>query len=118
MSEHNFWSTASEIARAYERREISPVEMVEHVLQRAERLQPRLNFLVLIDREGALAAARASEERWRRRAPLSPLDGVPTSIKDTTPLKGWPTRYGSHATDDAPAAEDAAVSGRIRAAGM
>ena len=40
------------------------------------------------------AAARASEERWRRREPLSPLDGVPTSIKDTTPVKGWPTRYG------------------------
>ena len=80
MSKHNFWSTASEIARAYARGELSPVEMVEHVLQRAERLQPHLNFLVLLDREGALAAARASEDRWRRRAPLSGLDGVPTSI--------------------------------------
>src|SRR5689334_439764 len=118
MSKHNFWSTASEIAQAYARGELSPFEMVEQVLQRAERLQPHLNFLVLIDREGALAAARASEERWRRRAPLSAFDGVPTSIKDTTPLKGWPTRYGSHATDDTPAAEDAAISGRIRAAGM
>ncbi|HZY51608.1 MAG TPA: amidase [Reyranella sp.] len=118
MSKHNFWSTASEIAQAYARGELSPVEMVEQVLQRAERLQPHLNFLVLIDREGALAAARASEERWRRRAPLSAFDGIPTSIKDTTPLKGWPTRYGSHATDDTPAAEDAAISGRIRAAGM
>jgi len=118
MSEHNFWPTASEIARGYARGDFSPVELVEQVLQRAERLQPHLNFLVLLDREGALAAARASEERWRRRAPLSVLDGVPTSIKDTTPLEGWPTRYGSHATDDTPAAEDAAISARIRAAGM
>ena len=95
-----------------------PSRLVEQALQRAERLQPHLNFLVLLDREGALAAARASEARWRRREPLSPLDGVPTSIKDTTPVKGWPTRYGSHATDDTPAAEDAAIAGRIRAAGM
>ena len=42
--------------------------------------------------------------------PLSPLDGVPTTIKDTTPVKGWPTRYGSHATDETPAVEDAPSS--------
>src|SRR5690349_25015845 len=103
MSKDIIWQSASELGRAFSRGELSPVEVVEQALQRAERLQPHLNFLVLIDREGALAAARASEERWRRRAPLSAFDGVPTSIKDTTPLKGWPTRYGSHATDDAPA---------------
>jgi len=112
------WNSASELGRAYARRTISPVEVVEQALQRAERLQPRFNFMVLIDRDGALAAARAAEARWHKGAPLSPLDGVPTSIKDTTAVKGWPTRYGSHATDETPAAEDAAVTERLRAAGM
>jgi aspartyl-tRNA(Asn)/glutamyl-tRNA(Gln) amidotransferase subunit A len=118
MSKDIFWTTASELGRAYARGILSPVEVVEQVLQRAERLQPRLNFMVLIDRDGALSAARAAEARWRKREPLSPLDGVPTSIKDTTPVKGWPTRYGSHATDETPAVEDAAVTERLRRAGM
>jgi aspartyl-tRNA(Asn)/glutamyl-tRNA(Gln) amidotransferase subunit A len=118
MSEDKFWISASEVARGYARGDLSPVELVEQVLQRAERLQPHLNFLVTLDRAGALAAARAAEERWRRRAPLSPFDGVPTSIKDTTPVRGWPTRIGSHATDETPAAEDAPIVGRLRAAGL
>ena len=88
------------------------------MLLRASALQPHLNAFVIIDSDGARAAAKASEARWRSGAPLSPLDGVPTSIKDTTPVRGWPTRYGSHATDDTPATEDAPVAVRLRAAGM
>ena len=118
MSEQFFWTSASELGRAFARGTLSPVELVEQILQRAERLQPHLNFLVLIDRDGALAAARAAEMRWRKREPLSPIDGVPTSIKDTTTVKGWPTRLGSHATDETAAVEDAPVVARLRAAGM
>jgi aspartyl-tRNA(Asn)/glutamyl-tRNA(Gln) amidotransferase subunit A len=118
MSDDIFWSTASELSRAFARKEISPVELTDRVLKRAERLQPHLNFLVLTDGDGARAAARASEARWMKGEPLSPLDGVPTSIKDTTQVKGWPTRYGSHATDETPAAEDAPVVARLRAAGQ
>ncbi|MBS0548726.1 MAG: amidase [Proteobacteria bacterium] len=112
------WLAAADLSRLYRRGEVSPVEAAKAMLDRAERLQPHLNAFVLIDREGALAAARAAETRWQKGEPLSDLDGVPTTIKDTTPAKGWPTRYGSHATDDTPAAEDAAVTGRFRAAGM
>jgi aspartyl-tRNA(Asn)/glutamyl-tRNA(Gln) amidotransferase subunit A len=91
---------------------------VDSTLQRAKRLQPHLNFLVLLDADGARAAARAAEARWQKGEPLSPLDGVPTSIKDTTNVKGWPTRLGSHATDETPVADDAPIVGRFRAAGM
>ena len=82
--------------------------------QRAATLQPHLNAFVLIDEAGARSAAKAAEERWQRGAPLSPLDGVPTSIKDTTPVKGWPTRYGSHATDETAAAENAPTVDRLQ----
>ena len=73
---------------------------------------------MLIDAEGALAAAAHRRRAGVKGEPLSPLDGVPTSIKDTTPVKGWPTRYGSHATDETPAVEDAPIVGRFRAAGI
>ena len=118
MSDDLVWWAASELGRRYARKELSPVEVTKQSLARAERLQPHLNFLVLIDHKGALEAAQASEARWRKGEPLSPLDGVPTSIKDTTTVKRWPTRYGSHATDETPAAEDAPVAARLRAAGM
>src|SRR5579872_6391194 len=94
------WISAAELARLYARKVLSPVEVVEASLKRAERLQPRLNFLVGVDAEGALITARASEARWKKGQPLSPLDGVPTSIKDNVDLAGWPTRNGSYSTDE------------------
>lgn len=118
MSDDLIWASAAELGRRYSKKILSPVEVTQQVLARADRLQQHLNFLVLIDREGALEAARASEARWMAGTPVSPLDGVPTSIKDTTTVKGWPTRYGSHATDETPAAEDAPVVAWLRAAGM
>jgi aspartyl-tRNA(Asn)/glutamyl-tRNA(Gln) amidotransferase subunit A len=118
MADDITWLTAAQLGQHYARSELSPVEVVNATLDRAERLQPHLNAFVLIDRPGALDAARASEARWRKGEPLSPLDGIPTSIKDTTPVQGWPTRYGSHSTDETPAAEDAPIVGRFRAAGM
>ncbi len=112
------WISAAELARLYARKVLSPVEVVEASLKRAERLQPRLNFLVGVDAEGALITARASEARWKKGQPLSPLDGVPTSIKDNVDLAGWPTRNGSYSTDEAPVAADSPAAGRLRAAGL
>ncbi|MBX9946834.1 MAG: amidase [Reyranella sp.] len=112
------WISAAELTTLYARGALSPVEVTDPMLERASALQPHLNAFVMIDAEGARAAARASEARWRQGTPLSPLDGVPTSIKDTTNVKGWPTRYGSHATDDTPAAEDAPAVERLRTAGL
>src|SRR5260370_34998823 len=92
------WLSASQLTALFARRELSPVDAVEAMLARAAKLQPHLNAFVLIDEAGARAAAQASQERWRKGGPLSPPDGGPTSLKDTTPVKGWPTPYGSAAT--------------------
>ena len=63
--------------------------------------------------------ARASEARWQVGAPLSPLDGVPISIKDLILAKGWPTLRGSRAVDMNQTWDDDAPSvARIREAGM
>jgi aspartyl-tRNA(Asn)/glutamyl-tRNA(Gln) amidotransferase subunit A len=119
MSDSAFdWLSASELSKLLARGEASPVDIVDAMLKRASALQPHINALVLIDAEGAQAAARAAESRWQRAQPLSPFDGIPTTIKDTTNVKGWPTRYGSHSTDETPASENAAVTDRFLAAGM
>ncbi|MFO1085007.1 MAG: amidase [Reyranellaceae bacterium] len=112
------WLSAVELQILYARGEASPVDVLDTFLARAAALQPHLNALVLIDEAAARVAAKESEARWRNKAPLSVFDGVPTTIKDTTPVRGWPTRVGSHATDETPAAESAPVVERLQAAGM
>jgi Asp-tRNA(Asn)/Glu-tRNA(Gln) amidotransferase A subunit family amidase len=107
------WLSASELITLYARRELSPVEAVEAMLARAAELQPHLNAFVLIDAAGARSVAWR-RKRWHKGAPLSALDGVPTSIKGHHAGQGWPTRYGSHATDGTPAAESAPAVERLQ----
>ena len=56
--------SANELIDHYRRKVLSPVEVVEAALARIERLNPVYNAFVLVDPEAALAAARASEQRW------------------------------------------------------
>jgi aspartyl-tRNA(Asn)/glutamyl-tRNA(Gln) amidotransferase subunit A len=111
------WCSASEIRALYGGRELSPVDMTKSVLARVERFNPVLNAFVVIDADGALAQAHASEERWQRGTPLSPLDGQPVTIKDTTDLRGFPTRSGSQTTPTTAAPDDAPEAARLREAG-
>jgi len=96
----------------------SPIEASRAVLGRIERLNPVLNAFCHVAAEEALASARASEERWRRRAPCGELDGVPVSIKDLILAAGWPTLRGSRTVDPAgPWDVDAPAVARLREAG-
>jgi aspartyl-tRNA(Asn)/glutamyl-tRNA(Gln) amidotransferase subunit A len=110
--------TAGELAERYARRELSPLEVTRRVLERVERLEPRLNAFVVVDADRALSAAHASEERWRTGSALGPLDGVPISIKDLLEVRGWPTRRGSRTVAAAGRwDEDAPAVARLREAG-
>lgn len=87
------------------------------MLTRIEALNPKLNAFNLVDAEGALASARASEARWAKSAPQGALDGVPASIKDIILTKGWPTLRGSLLVDrNQPWEEDAPATARLREA--
>ena len=71
-----------------------------------------------IDRDGALAAAKAAEARWRAKRPLSPLDGVPVTIKENIYTKGDPAPIGTKANEGAPPQPaDAPPAARLREAG-
>jgi Asp-tRNA(Asn)/Glu-tRNA(Gln) amidotransferase A subunit family amidase len=107
-----------ELAGAYAKRTLSPVDVVRESLMRLGKLNPVLNAYYLVDEESALAAARASEARWRQGTQLSLLDGTPTSAKDALPAIGWPSYRGSLAhRDPEPATVDAPVIARLREAG-
>ncbi|GBQ59978.1 amidase family protein [Komagataeibacter swingsii] len=103
---------------AYASGEISPVDVMRAVLERAHAVQPVLNPFVHIDDDAALAAARVSERAWRGGLPVRPLEGVPVSIKDTAMVKGWVLGRGSRLSiGQSPATEDAPACARIRASG-
>ncbi len=111
------WS-ATALIEAYRQKSVSPVEATDAALARIERLDGRLNAFCLVDRDGARAAARASEARWQRGQPLGLVDGVPSTVKDLLLTKGWPTLRGSKTVDRNQAwSEDAPSVARLREAG-
>ncbi|WP_350277150.1 amidase [Kribbella sp. HUAS MG21] len=109
---------ASELVAGYRTGELSPVEATQAALDAIERYGKQVNAFVLVDAEGALAAAKESEARWHAGTPLGPGDGVPTSVKDALWTKGWPTIRGSTMIDPAgPWDEDAPSVARLRETG-
>lgn len=107
-----------ELVEGYRRRTLSPVEVTQAALDAIDTYDQRVNAFVLVDAEGALAAAKQSEARWHSGTPLGPGDGVPTSIKDALWTRGWPTLRGSSLIDAAgPWEEDAPCVARLRETG-
>src|SRR3954466_9537396 len=109
--------TAAELLRFYRKRELSPVEVTRDQLDRIEKFQPVINAFIIIDREGALKAARASETRWQKGEPISIADGLGATVKDNVWLKEFPSRRGSLTSDPAPMKADAPAVARLREAG-
>ena len=109
--------SGSELLRRYRRRELSPVEVVSDALARIERFEPQINAFVMLDQEGALAAARASQARWAKGEPQGLLDGLPATVKDNIDVKGMPSRKGSLTTSAGAATADAPAPARLREQG-
>lgn len=111
-----FWS-ASTMAAAIARKDVSPVEVVEAVLAQIERLNPSLNAYCTITAEAARQAARQAEQQVMRGESLGLLHGVPVSVKDTLWTAGMRTTMGSAIYADFVPTEDALIVARLKAAG-
>jgi aspartyl-tRNA(Asn)/glutamyl-tRNA(Gln) amidotransferase subunit A len=112
------FASAEALVDLYRTKALSPVEVAQALFERLDALQPTLNAFCVVDRDGALAAARESERRWHRGEPLSPIDGVPATIKDLVLMRGFPTLRGSKLTDPAQDwSEDGPAVARLREAG-
>jgi Asp-tRNA(Asn)/Glu-tRNA(Gln) amidotransferase A subunit family amidase len=109
--------SAHELSSAYRAREVSPVEVTRAALARIEAWEKKINAMYVVDVEGAIAMAAASQERWRQGRPLSAIDGVPITIKDNIAVQGFPAPVGTAAGDMTPSAHDAPPTARVREAG-
>ena len=106
------------LTSAFKAGTLSPVEALATTLAHAELVNPKINALFHIAADEAMTAAKASEARWRRGEPLSELDGIPVTIKDSVNKAGWPYFHGAKPNRDLPLArEDAPPAARLKEAG-
>jgi aspartyl-tRNA(Asn)/glutamyl-tRNA(Gln) amidotransferase subunit A len=111
------YPTAASLVQAYRDGRTCPSEIVETALA-ASAAADRAIFICLTA-ERARREAWASTQRYRDRAPLGPLDGVPLVWKDLFDMAGTVTTAGSALRRDHPAvAEDCLVVARLRDCGM
>jgi len=111
------FTPAAKLAGMIARREVSPIEVVDAVIVRAERLEPSLNMFAMPLYEQGRAQAKAAEAAVMRGDALAPLHGVPITIKDNVPITGLPMCNGSVALADFVPQRDAVVVTRVRQAG-
>ena len=108
---------AVELLAAIRTRAISSRELTAHFLQRIERLNPKINAVVTLDAERALARAAAADAALANGTPWGPLHGLPMTIKDTFETAGVRTTAGASELAAHVPETDAVAVARLVAAG-
>jgi amidase len=110
------FASARVLADAIKRREVSSRELLDEYLVRIDRLNPVLNAVVTVDRDGARRAADSADEATARGVFLGPLHGVPVTVKDAFETAGIRTTCGVASWDHVSEVDAVAVR-RLRDAG-
>ncbi|MEV4969864.1 amidase [Streptomyces scopuliridis] len=104
-------------AEAIRARTLSPVELVDSVLDRVEKTEPHLEAYVTVTAEQARRAAREAERDIVAGRPHGPLHGIPMGLKDLIDVAGTATTASSRVRADHRAEADSTVAARLKAAG-
>ena len=109
--------SAGQLSRLIQRKEVSPVEVVEAHLARIDTLEPRLNSFITLLPEQAMAAARQAEREIGEGRYRGPLHGIPLGLKDLYYVRGVRNTSGSRIFDDFIPDFDCTVAARFKEAG-
>jgi aspartyl-tRNA(Asn)/glutamyl-tRNA(Gln) amidotransferase subunit A len=109
---------ASTLADAVARGEVSAEEVTRAHLERIDAVDASVHAFLYVDRDAALATARAVDAKRASGAPLGPLAGVPIAVKDVLTMAGVPTTCGSRVLEGWRPPYDSTVVERLRAADM
>ncbi|HYU65990.1 MAG TPA: Asp-tRNA(Asn)/Glu-tRNA(Gln) amidotransferase subunit GatA [Jatrophihabitantaceae bacterium] len=110
--------SAAQIAGLVASGEASAVEIAQAHLDRITAVDGELHAFLHVDADGALAAAKAVDERRSAGEALSPLAGVPLAMKDVVVTHGLPTTAGSKILEGWVPPYDATITRRIKDAGI
>ncbi len=111
------FSSAVEVAKAIRRGDISSLELTELMFKRIDAINPRINAVVTLMREEALARAKEADAARAKGTFFGPLHGVPITVKDAFDVKGVRTTFGNPAFKDHIPTRDSAAVERLRRAG-
>ena len=110
-------ASATRLAAAIRRREVSCIEVVEACIQHIQRVNPHVNAVVQLTSDRARAEAKARDRALARREHVGPLHGVPITIKDSFDVAGVVSTAGTTGRRAFVPASDAIAVARMRAAG-
>jgi len=110
--------TAADLAQKLAAKEVSAVEVTTAHLARIDQVDTAVHAFLHVDREGALASAKAIDERRVNGEALPVLAGVPLGLKDIVATKGVPTTCGSKILEGWKPPYDATVTTKLREAGI
>jgi aspartyl-tRNA(Asn)/glutamyl-tRNA(Gln) amidotransferase subunit A len=117
VSEDLLFSSVRTLGDAIRAHKLSPVELTEAYLRRLETIGPKLNAVVTVTRDLALAQARAAEKEISAGKYRGPLHGIPYGAKDALATRGIPTTWGTAPYRRQVFDYDATVIARLRDAG-
>ncbi len=106
-----------ELAAKVRARKVSAVSLVEESLERLATHGAKLNAVVTLAGEVALAAARDADREIRQGKYRGPLHGIPYGAKDLLATKEMPTTWGAAPYRDQKFSSDATVIRKLRDAG-
>jgi Asp-tRNA(Asn)/Glu-tRNA(Gln) amidotransferase A subunit family amidase len=112
-----FHSSIARLTAGIRSKKISPVEVVDTVLERAADCEAQLNSFVHLDSQNAREQARSAEAAVLRGDALGQLHGLPITIKSCLDIAGWPCPAGSTLRKDYVPQCDAPLAARLKAAG-
>ncbi len=107
----------TEAARRLRAREVTSVALTRAYLDRIAIYNPKLNALITVMTESALAQASALDREAQKGAFRGPLHGVPIILKDNIDTAGTRTTAASEVFDERVPTEDAFVAAKLKAAG-
>ena len=116
MTDNLYGLSISQLAPLLARREVSPLEVTEQLLERINAVDGQLNAYLTVDADGARAQAKAAEARIAK-GEGGPLTGIPLALKDLLVTKGLRTTCASKILENFVPPFDATVCAKLRRAG-
>jgi Asp-tRNA(Asn)/Glu-tRNA(Gln) amidotransferase A subunit family amidase len=111
------FAPVTKLARWIEQRRITSTRLTGIYLERLERFNPKLNCVITLTREHALAQAKKADQEIAAGRYRGPLHGVPWGAKDLLDTAGILTTYGAEPFRNRVPAADAAAVKRLNDAG-
>src|SRR5579864_2657688 len=111
------FASATSLADAIRRKEVSSAEVIDAHLAQVERENPRLNAVVHVLSDSARAAAAKADKAIAAGEAVGPFHGIPMSVKDAWEVAGVPSTGGTLGRANYIPERDATVIARMRAAG-